>query len=843
MSTAGNALPRLALVSREFPPAFGGGIGTYAASAAEALPAAGVEVHVITQAAPGCPALARPHPRLTVHRVPVSPGRGGWASAFLRFSAEAARIVGGLHRDGRVDVAEFAECEAAGLVHLLATPASRRCPTLVHLHTPAEVLMALGSLPPTGGEAAAGLRVATERLAAHAADALLSPSAFLSRWATEHWGLSSAPRVIPYPSRLPPQASVPAASDEPSQVVLFVGRLEARKGVEPLAHAWRSVLRQHPHAELRLAGADTGTGPEGTSMQRHLLWILRSGEAEGARRVRFLGALPPDALREQLDAADVCVVPSLWENFPNTCLEAMGRGKPVVVSDTGGMTEMIGDSAAGLAFASGDPDGLAKALGQLLAESPTRRAGRGRVARERLATLCDPARVANERMEHLRHVMDTFTGRAPAGTSAKRIRAAWLEIERVAQGGKVAAMLPPLPEPIRRWVHLGAAAAPCTSASCADSPAVEAKPKAAAEADVREHRAAFCEHRAGRDEALASSVPSPCKSGAALEGSGLQTQEVPALGCLRQPTPREGAAPRTRAPQEISSDASASQDRTRGVLGVTATTDQASAVFELKLALDGPWAVGGSPGGPLPAAGELTRLVAWARDHLPPSGPHTLAFRGDAAAALVPLLLCRDGFGWSLPGGLHLEADPCDATGPRRQEAGRLARALESASLRPDTAAVAVAAEAAALLFSEEPGGAQTPDGVNTTGRNAPAEPPGAAAALARALTRAFDAGHRRVALYGAGTHTRACGPALAEPEAELLCVIDDDRRRRGQRLFGFPVVPVDEARTLGLDAVILSSDSLEDRLWETTAPLRTAGVQVIRLYGGSPADRLEPGP
>ena len=115
-----------------------------------------------------------------------------------------------------------------------------------------------------------------------------------------------------------------------------------------------------------------------------------------------------------------------------------------------------------------------------------------------------------------------------------------------------------------------------------------------------------------------------------------------------------------------------------------------------------------------------------------------------------------------------------------------------------------------------------------------PAKP---SAALLAAFLKLATAGHHRVGVYGAGTHTRAAGGALADPPVEVVCVIDDDPRRAGRRLFGFPILSAAAALGLGLDAVVLSSDSFEDELWTGAAGLRAAGIPVLRLYGGEAAD------
>ena len=104
--------------------------------------------------------------------------------------------------------------------------------------------------------------------------------------------------------------------------------------------------------------------------------------------------------------------------------------------------------------------------------------------------------------------------------------------------------------------------------------------------------------------------------------------------------------------------------------------------------------------------------------------------------------------------------------------------------------------------------------------------------AMRKTLARCAVDGHQRVGIYGAGTHTRAVGDAFMQPPVEICCVIDDDDRRVGEQLWGFPIVSPQQAIDLGLDAVVLSANSIEDLLWERAATLREQGIPTIRIYG-----------
>lgn len=102
---------------------------------------------------------------------------------------------------------------------------------------------------------------------------------------------------------------------------------------------------------------------------------------------------------------------------------------------------------------------------------------------------------------------------------------------------------------------------------------------------------------------------------------------------------------------------------------------------------------------------------------------------------------------------------------------------------------------------------------------------------LGAALDALHADGCERVAIFGAGQHTRRCGDTLCRPPVSILAIIDESPERIGTRLWNYPVVSPAQALTLGLDAVVLSSDAMEDRLRGAAQPLANAGVRVVGLY------------
>jgi len=93
------------------------------------------------------------------------------------------------------------------------------------------------------------------------------------------------------------------------------------------------------------------------------------------------------------------VVPSRWENFPYTCIEAMGSGLPVIASRDGGMAEMIEDGRTGWLASKTGSDGLAEALRRALGTEPKRMAEMGRNASEAIAQICNGKKILEHELD------------------------------------------------------------------------------------------------------------------------------------------------------------------------------------------------------------------------------------------------------------------------------------------------------------------------------------------------------------------------------------------------------------------------------------------------------------
>ncbi len=143
--------------------------------------------------------------------------------------------------------------------------------------------------------------------------------------------------------------------------LLFVGRLEPRKGLATLVSAFVLLKEHHPDVRLFVVGE----GAEREAAQADLPMRLRSD-------VVFLGRVDHDELPRLYRSADVYVSPALGgESFGIVLAEAMAAGATVVASDIPGYRSVVTDDVTGVLVPPGDPKPLAAALAALL-DNPRR---------------------------------------------------------------------------------------------------------------------------------------------------------------------------------------------------------------------------------------------------------------------------------------------------------------------------------------------------------------------------------------------------------------------------------------------------------------------------------------
>ncbi|WP_411700836.1 glycosyltransferase family 4 protein [Conyzicola sp.] len=150
-------------------------------------------------------------------------------------------------------------------------------------------------------------------------------------------------------------------------VVLFLGRLERRKGVTDAVRAFAEVASRHPEARLVLAGASGDSRFEPT--KEALLELL---PAQARERVFWLGHVADASLYRGIREATVAICPSPWEGFGNVALEIKAAGCPLVCTTGSGFDDFCVDGEDSLMVPPADAAALAGAIIRFLGDSHLR---------------------------------------------------------------------------------------------------------------------------------------------------------------------------------------------------------------------------------------------------------------------------------------------------------------------------------------------------------------------------------------------------------------------------------------------------------------------------------------
>ncbi|MGH2766515.1 MAG: glycosyltransferase family 4 protein [Actinomycetota bacterium] len=178
-------------------------------------------------------------------------------------------------------------------------------------------------------------------------------------------------RVIPNGVEVELFAGAEPAPLPPGRRILFVNRLDPRKGFRVMVEAFRRLALERPDVLLVVAGDGRGRAAFGDL------------PIEVRARVVMLGSVAHADLPRYHAASEVFCAPATGrESFGIVLVEAMAAGLPVVASDIAGYREVVRDGIEGILVPPRDPGALAEALGRIL-DDPANRTALGRAGRER----------------------------------------------------------------------------------------------------------------------------------------------------------------------------------------------------------------------------------------------------------------------------------------------------------------------------------------------------------------------------------------------------------------------------------------------------------------------------
>jgi len=371
---------RIAYITYEYPPDTpDGGIATYVHQVARMMQQRGhgVEVFTASSSRNGTQVVDN----ILEHRVQET-DRG-------IFRKRVGEIFALRHKDNPFDVLEGPDYYADADHAIQLVP---DIPFVVKVHTPSFLvngltgavdlrrrlryelwkLLATGSIVPNSisifllnklrrGEESLNSLYRLEREHALKADIVAPPCEDMCSIVENYWQISKSKiRFSPHPY-LTTGTNDPLFDEHGKKIVGFVGRLQRLKGIDVLVRAIPRVVRVFPDVKFRFIGNPLNH----SSGQRYDNWIKNFlGKYKDC--AEFFGKVGLEQIPLELSKMAVCVFPSLWDNFPNVCLEAMSVGRPIIASSSGGMREMLNGGEVGRLVPPGDSRALARSIIELL---------------------------------------------------------------------------------------------------------------------------------------------------------------------------------------------------------------------------------------------------------------------------------------------------------------------------------------------------------------------------------------------------------------------------------------------------------------------------------------------
>ncbi len=180
--------------------------------------------------------------------------------------------------------------------------------------------------------------------------------------------------------------------------VVFIGRLEICKGILELVQACQAMWREGEDFTLHVIGGDAPYPARGTTVG---LWLRHKYSTWlSSGKLILHGALPYEEAWRFAQTAFLQVIPSTWENYPYTCIEAMAARRLVLASTSGGQAEMLGGTEdCGLLFDWRNPEQFPQQLRRALRFDEEKARSMGEAARRRIAGLCRPQTVLTRRLD------------------------------------------------------------------------------------------------------------------------------------------------------------------------------------------------------------------------------------------------------------------------------------------------------------------------------------------------------------------------------------------------------------------------------------------------------------
>lgn len=368
---------RIAFITHEFPPDTGkGGIGTYTVQIATTLAKQGWEVEVFCGS--NFRNISEPIDGYEVHRILCDNGND--------FKEKVVGLFSKQYEKTPFDVIESPEINSNALFVKKKYPS---LPLVVRLHASNYLVESLkktyvpfsnklrfflGALRRGKWDLGYWRKYDYENDSDYQfcqmAEAITAPSQAMKDWVVKHWKIEDAKIAVITNIYEPSKEllNIPINKVPSNKQIVFFGRLNVLKGLVNATKAIAIILTKHKDWQFLVIG-DDGPGPLPNSSMRE--WM--QGELKEVKdRITFTDGIAYELLPENIAAAEIVLLPSLFESFSYTAAEAMSAGKAIIGSKNTGMADLIENNKTGLLINSLSVSEIINALQKLIDDDALR---------------------------------------------------------------------------------------------------------------------------------------------------------------------------------------------------------------------------------------------------------------------------------------------------------------------------------------------------------------------------------------------------------------------------------------------------------------------------------------
>lgn len=270
------------------------------------------------------------------------------------FSIGAFLKINEIEKKEKIDIIEGNDFGGELFFYLLFR--KRRPPVVLRLHTPSFIIQRFNTEP---RNLFYKILKFIETYCLKTADSLYSPTKSLAKIISQETN-RRVNKIIPYPFR---STYFFKNIKRKQNLVLYVGKLQPKKGVVVLVKAIPGVVKKFPETLFLFVGPDTIWN--GKSVKKVLQEICQKNNVS-ENTIFYKSEIKKDELYRLYRKATITVIPSLWENFPNVCLEAMSQGSVLIASNNGGLKEIIDNENNGLLFKTNNSKDLKEKIIRLI---------------------------------------------------------------------------------------------------------------------------------------------------------------------------------------------------------------------------------------------------------------------------------------------------------------------------------------------------------------------------------------------------------------------------------------------------------------------------------------------